>query len=95
MTKSGEVKKRSRKTEAVTMALCIPEKKPTVECTLYFVGRRQRKCSRMQVWATQFNRENRKKKTKETVRAQLISRYFDNGPLEPRVVPNITFGNLA
>ena len=64
MTKSDEVKKRSRKTEAVAMALCIPEKKPTVECTLYFVGRRQRKCSRMQVWATQFNRENRKKQNK-------------------------------
>ena len=28
-------------------------------------------------------------------RAQLISRYFDNGPLESRVVPNITFRNLA
>ena len=27
MTKSGEVKKRSRKIEAVAIALCIPEKK--------------------------------------------------------------------
>ena len=47
MTKSGEVKKRSRKIEAVAMALCIPGKKPTVECTLYFVEGKQRKCSRI------------------------------------------------
>ena len=25
----------------------------------------------------------------------LFPMYFDNGPLEPRVVSNITFGNLA
>ena len=32
MSKRSEVKKRSRKTEAVAMALCIPEKKkPNVE----------------------------------------------------------------
>ena len=58
------------------MALCIPEKKKT-ERPLHpvliarldeqNVGRRQRKCSGKQVWATQFNGENRKKnKTKQT-----------------------------
>ena len=35
MSKSSEVKKRSRKTQTVAMALCIPEKKPKVECILY------------------------------------------------------------
>ena len=54
------------------MALCIPEKKterrvnPVLIARLdeQDVGRRQRKCSGMQVWATQFNGENRKKKKK-------------------------------
>ena len=54
------------------MALCIPEKKterrvnPVLIARLdeQDVGRRQRKCSGMQVWATQFNGENRKKKNK-------------------------------
>ena len=52
------------------MALCIPEKKterrvnPVLIARLdeQDVGRRQRKCSGMQVWATQFNGENRKEK---------------------------------
>ena len=56
------------------MASCIPEKKterplnPVLIARLdeQNVGRRQRKCSGMQVWATQFNGENRKKtKTKQ------------------------------
>ena len=55
------------------MALCIPEKKterrvnPVLIARLdeQNVGRRQRKCSGMQVWATQFNGENRKQKQKQ------------------------------
>ena len=54
------------------MALCIPEKKterrvnPVLIARLdeQDVGRRQRKCSGMQVRATQFNGENRKKQNK-------------------------------
>ena len=54
------------------MALCIPEKKterrvnPVLIARLdeQNVGRRQRKCSGMQVWVTQFNGENRKKQNK-------------------------------
>ena len=56
------------------MVLCIPEKKterrvnPVLIARLdeQNMGRRQRKCSGMQVWATQFNGENRKNKTKQT-----------------------------
>ena len=68
------------------MASCIPEKKterplnPVLIARLdeQNVGRRQRKCSGMQVWATQFNGENRKKKTKQnkpgTMQNKLIRR---------------------
>ena len=67
------------------MALCIPEKKterrvnPVLIARLdeQNVGRRQRKCSGKQVWATQFNGENRKK-TKQnkpgTMQNKLIRR---------------------
>ena len=65
MTKSGEVKKRSRKTEAVAMALCIPEKnrQSNVPCTLWDEDRENVvECRYGQLSST----ENIEKKTKET-----------------------------
>ena len=76
MTKSGEVKKRSRKTEAVAMALCIPEKnrQSNVPCTLWDEDRENVvECRYGQLSSTE-EIEKKKQKKLGTIQSKIIGR---------------------